>query len=59
VSYFQRLKIQHAAQLLALTDLPVKEIARTVALDDPFYFSRLFKKVMGQSPRPFRASGKN
>jgi AraC-like DNA-binding protein len=59
VSYFQRLKIQHAAQLLALTDLPVKEIARTVALDDPFYFSRLFKKVMGQSPRQFRASGKN
>jgi AraC-like DNA-binding protein len=59
MNYFQRLKIQHAAQLLALTDLRVEEIAEAVGLEDPFYFSRLFKKVMGQSPRHFRASGKN
>lgn len=59
MAYFQRLKIQHAAQLLALTDLRVEEIAEAVGLEDPFYFSRLFKKVMGQSPRHFRAGGKN
>jgi len=59
MSYFQRLKIQHSAQLLALTDLHVDEIARAVGLEDPFYFSRLFKKVMGQSPRHFRAHYKN
>jgi AraC-like DNA-binding protein len=59
MNYFQRLKIQHTAQLLALTELHIDEIAATVGIDDPFYFSRLFKKVMGQSPRHFRASYKN
>jgi AraC-like DNA-binding protein len=59
VNYFQRLKIQHSAQLLALTDLHVDEIAASVGLEDPFYFSRLFKKVMGQSPRHFRANYRN
>jgi AraC-like DNA-binding protein len=59
MNYFQRLKIQHSAQLLALTDLRVDEIAQAIGLDDPFYYSRLFKKVMGQSPRHFRAHYKN
>ena len=59
MNYFQRLKIQHSAQLLALTDMHVDEIAQAIGLEDPFYFSRLFKKVMGQSPRHFRAHYKN
>jgi AraC family transcriptional regulator of arabinose operon len=59
MAYFQRLKIQHAAQLLALTDLRLGEIASAVGLEDTFYFSRLFKKIMGQSPRHFRTGGKN
>jgi AraC-like DNA-binding protein len=58
-SYFQRLKIQHAAQLLSLTDLSIAKIAESVGIEDPFYFSRLFKKVMGQSPRHFRTHRKN
>jgi AraC-like DNA-binding protein len=59
MNYFQRLKIQHSAQLLALSDLHVDEIALAVGIEDPFYFSRLFKKVMGQSPRHFRTNYKN
>ena len=59
VAYFQRLKIQHAAQLLALTNLQVGEIATIVGIDDFFYFSRLFKNIMGQSPRRFRSNTKN
>jgi AraC-like DNA-binding protein len=59
MNYFQRLKVQQAAQFLALTDLHVDEIASSVGLDDPFYFSRLFRKVMGQSPRNFRAQYKH
>jgi AraC-like DNA-binding protein len=59
MTYFQRLKIQHAAQLLALTDLRVEEIAEAIGFEDSFYFSRLFKRVMGQSPRHFRAKPRN
>ena len=59
MNYFQRLKIQHSAQLLSLTELHVDEIAAEVGLEDPFYFSRLFKKVMGQSPRNFRSHRKH
>jgi AraC-like DNA-binding protein len=54
LNYFQRLKIQHACELLVLTDLPISEVAGIIGLEDPFYFSRIFKKVMGSSPRSFR-----
>lgn len=59
MAYFQRLKMQHASQLLVLTDTHVDQIARAVGLEDPLYFSRLFKKIIGLSPRHFRAGRKN
>jgi len=59
MNYFQRLKVQHASQLLALTDLRIEEVALAVGIQDSFYFSRLFKKVMGQSPRHFRSNRKD
>lgn len=49
-----RLRAERAAQLLGTTTLPVREIGRRVGIDDPFYFSRLFKRQMGLSPRAFR-----
>jgi len=49
-----RLRAQRAALLLGTTTLPVHEIGRRVGIDDPFYFSRLFKRQMGVSPRAFR-----
>ncbi|ALS26481.1 AraC family transcriptional regulator [Paenibacillus sp. 32O-W] len=54
VEYFLRMKMQRAGQLLDLTDWSVKEIAGAVGLSDPYYFSRLFKKMMGCSPTAYR-----
>ena len=54
IDYFIRLKMQKACELLSTTDLRIREIATTLGYIDPYYFSRLFKKVMGLSPRAYR-----
>lgn len=54
IDYFLRMKMQHAANKLDLTDLTVKEIAASVGMGDPYYFSRIFKKLMGFSPSDYR-----
>jgi AraC-like DNA-binding protein len=52
--YFIRLKIQKACELLETTDLNVGEISQRLGYTDPYYFSRLFKKVMHQAPTRYR-----
>lgn len=54
IDYFNQLKIQKACELLRTTDRPVGEIGESLGFADPYYFSRLFKKVIGQSPRAYR-----
>lgn len=56
LAYFIQLKMQHACSLLAMTQLSVQEIAEEVGYSDGYYFSRLFKKVAGVSPREYRRS---
>ncbi|WNR42685.1 AraC family transcriptional regulator [Paenibacillus roseipurpureus] len=54
IDYFLRIKIQKAAQMLSLTGLSMKEIAASIGISDPYYFSRLFKKMTGSSPTTYR-----
>ncbi|MBC8152480.1 MAG: AraC family transcriptional regulator [Bacteroidetes bacterium] len=56
IAYFNHLRIQRACQLLHFSDLRVNEVASRLGIDDPFYFSRLFKKQMGVSPAEYRKS---
>ncbi len=56
--YFNLLKIQHACTLLDNTDLKINQICFKVGIDDMFYFSRLFSKIMGVSPSEYRNSNK-
>lgn len=58
MDYFIQLKIQHACQLLSQTDLRISEIADKIGYDDSFYFSRLFKKINGKSPKAYRTTMK-
>jgi AraC family transcriptional regulator of arabinose operon len=52
--YAERMKLQHAANLLRLTQLRIQEIAASVGYDDPFYFSTRFRRLYGKSPRAYR-----
>lgn len=54
--YVNRLKVAEAKKLLINTELSVKEIARMLCYEDPFYFSRIFKKISGISASEFRSS---
>jgi AraC-like DNA-binding protein len=54
IDYFLRMKIQRAGQLLDLTENSVKEISSSLGIDDPYYFSRLFKKINNCSPTEYR-----
>lgn len=56
IHYFIHLKIQRACELLETTEFDVKKIAESLGYDDPFYFSKLFKRSTGQSPQHFRLS---
>jgi len=54
VQYMNELKINKAIELLKLPDTRIKEVASQVGIDDPFYFNRVFKKIVGLSPSDFR-----
>lgn len=52
--YLTRLRIEKAKELLANTDWKVYAVAAAVGYEDAFYFSRLFKRIMGVSPGDWR-----
>jgi AraC family transcriptional regulator of arabinose operon len=58
VDYYIELKIQKACQLLDHTHLKMADVANQIGIADPFYFSRLFSKVMGMSPSSYRGMKK-
>lgn len=55
MAYFTQLKVRTACRLLDLTTRPVKVVAINVGYNDPYYFSRVFKKIMGLSPENYRS----
>ena len=58
VDYFLRLKVRRACGMLDGTPWTVSRIARELGYDDAFYFSRLFRAIMGCSPRAYRNKDK-
>ncbi len=55
IDYHNRLRIQKACQYLDLTGMRIKEISYILGYKDPYYFSRLFSKIVGQSPRSYKS----
>ena len=54
IAYLNRYRLSVASQLLSETDLSVSEIGEQVGINDPLYFSRIFKKSYCVSPRSYR-----
>jgi YesN/AraC family two-component response regulator len=52
--YITTLRILHAKELLRDLSLTVNEISSLVGYNDPFHFSKIFKKYEGISPSEYR-----
>ena len=52
--YVTQAKISQAKYLMYHTDLKIYEIATELGFDNSFYFSRVFKKIEGCSPRQYQ-----
>ncbi len=53
-TYALGLKIDRAKEMLMNSDVSIKEVAITVGVNDPNYFSRLFAKHAGMPPSRYR-----
>jgi len=56
IQHFINMKIQRACFKLDNTENTVKIIGESLGYSDPYYFSRLFKKMIGMSPKQYRES---
>ena len=54
VQYITTMRISSACDLLASTDLPIKQIAIMVGYSDSHFFSRIFHSKIGTSPAAYR-----
>lgn len=55
-TYVQDLRINHAVELIKDNHFSVKEIAHLCGFTDPLYFSKVFKKKTGLSPKEYRTT---
>ena len=53
-NYIIAKRITRAKQMLRFTDMTLEEIAIAVGMNGGNYFSRMFKKIEGISPREYR-----
>lgn len=54
IQYFIRLKIHKSCEYLYFGNMNIKEICKEVGFEDPYYFSRMFKKQIGMAPMLYR-----
>ena len=55
VEHLTKLRLEKAKELLAYTDLDIREIAEKVGFRNANYFSRVFKKHKQMTPSAYRA----
>ena len=54
INYVINKRIQEAKNLLATTSYSIRDIASIVGFGNSSYFSQMFKKVTGISPKSYR-----
>ena len=57
INYLIQIRLSKAKELLEDSKLSIKSIAKMVGYDDPYYFSKLYKKYYGTSPSKARKIG--
>jgi AraC-like DNA-binding protein len=53
-SYLNNVRINHAVELLAGTDMEIAKISKAVGFNNVFHFLKTFKKLVGVSPGNYR-----
>lgn len=56
MDFFINLKMKRACRMLRTTDFYVYEVAQKMGYTDQYYFSRIFKKIVGMSPKEYKNS---
>lgn len=54
ISYLNHYRLSVAAERLSETNDPISDISYLVGINDPLYFSKLFKKIYGMTPGEYR-----
>ena len=55
-AYLLHVRIHHAARLLKTTSCNITEASEATGFNDPLYFSRAFRKILGESPSEYHKS---
>lgn len=53
IEFFNKMKIDKAKELIIDGNKKVKEVAQALGFTDEFYFSRIFKRIVGISPSEY------
>jgi len=59
LAYFNQMKVEYACKMLRETDMKINQICYKIGIEDPFYFSRMFSKIVGMSPSEYRTNVTN
>ena len=54
ISFLTGLRMDRARQLLTETDMRLTDIAMEIGYNEPNYFSHVFRKTVGMTPKEYR-----
>lgn len=52
--YLNKLRIDYAVSLLEKNKIPLSKVSEKCGFTDPFYFSKVFKKITGKTPTEYK-----
>ena len=53
MQFLMKLRIDKAKEIMIHSSISIQDVSKLVGYNDPLYFSRIFKKTTGQSPRQY------